>query len=206
MRRARRRVRARRGQCALGRTFVRKEPRGTTPFIACSRSTRLSIVAPALSFIAWFGALQPFRPVLFVGLVLLVFVQNFLFTLSVSRDAPSRNLTFLQGEQLRRAAPQVQGEMQADTSLFTFGTPEVILRPRKPTDEDGLHDYPTPGLSVIKDKSSIWAASLVGSPSNALTPTLCGVRRKPFHDVSAECIVLGSSVLRLCLVARPEPN
>ena len=143
---------------------------------------------------------------LFVGLVLLVFVQNFLFTLSVSRDAPSRNLTFLQGEQLRRAAPQVQGEMQADTSLFTFGTPEVILRPRKPTDEDGLHDYPTPGLSVIKDKSSIWAASLVGSPSNALTPTLCGVRRKPFHDVSAECIVLGSSLLRLCLVARPEPN
>ena len=102
--------------------------------------------------------------------------------------------------------PQEQGEMQADTSLFTFGTPEVILRPRKPTDEDGLHDYPTPGLSVIKDKSSIWAASLVGSPSNALTPTLCGVRRKPFHDVSAECIVLGSSLLRLCLVARPEPN
>ena len=69
VRSARRRVRARRGQCALGRTFVRKEPRGTTPFIACSRSTRLSIVAPALSFIARFGALRPFRPVLIVGLV-----------------------------------------------------------------------------------------------------------------------------------------
>ena len=146
---------------------------------------------------------------LFVGLVLLVFVQNFLFTLSVSKGCSLSEFDVsptAQGEQLRRAAPQVQGEMQADTSLFTFGTPEVILRPRKPTDEDGLHDYPTPGLSVIKDKSSIWAASLVGSPSNALTPTLCGVRRKPFHDVSAECIVLGSSLLRLCLVARPEPN
>ena len=87
--------------------------------------------------------------------------------------------------------PQEQGEMQADTRLFTFGTPEVILRPRKPTDEDGLHFYPTPGLSVIKDTNSIWAASLVGSPSNALTPTLCGVRRKPFHDVSNERIDLG---------------
>ena len=59
VRRARRRVRARRGQCALGRTFVRKEPRGTTPFIACSRSTRLSIVAPALSFMAGLALFSP---------------------------------------------------------------------------------------------------------------------------------------------------
>ncbi len=63
-----------------------------------------------------------------------------------------------------------------DSSLFDFGTPEVVIRPHRRTGGCDGGDIATPGLSTGKKLRDNMSFSTVGSPGSA--------RRKPFHDIT----------------------
>ena len=84
---------------------------------------------------------------------------------------------------LRTMEGTIMDDESAETTIFDFGTPEVVIRPQRRTGCDGGADIATPGRSTAKKLRENMSFSTVGSPGSA--------RRKPFHDVrhcAAQCV------------------
>ena len=84
-----------------------------------------------------------------------------------------------------------------ETTIFDFGTPEVVIRPQRRTGCDGGADIATPGRSTAKKLRENLSFSTVGSPGSA--------RRKPFHDVrqcAAQCVCVFARTRCCCSCVR----
>ena len=84
-----------------------------------------------------------------------------------------------------------------ETTIFDFGTPEVVIRPQRRTGCDGGADIATPGRSTAKKLRENMSFSTVGSPGSA--------RRKPFHDVrqcAAQCVCVFARTRCCCSCVR----